>query len=151
MKAWQKGAIVGAFAGFIGTVGSSHCVLATVIIAASGAITTQANHMFFKTSPISGGVDARIELGTVGGLWGLLSSLGFFIQFSRHPINEIDIIYFVMFLPGSIAARIVFAPEPGPTIMYPILSIFVGTAIGYILGGIWESQINIEEHHPPML
>ena len=142
MKAWQKGAIVGAFAGFIGTIGSSHCVPATVIIAAIGAITAQGNYMFFKTSPISGEIDARIELGTIGGLWGLLSSLGFFIQFSRHPINEIDIIYFVMFLPGSIAARIVFAPEPGPTIAYPILSIFVGAVIGYTLGGIWESEVS---------
>ena len=69
----------------------------------------------------------------VGALWGLVSFAGFGLQLTK-PINQVNIIYDILFLPGSIAARTVLVPTAASLIVFPISSIIIGTLIGYVIG-----------------
>lgn len=74
----------------------------------------------------------------VGGLWGLVSAVGFGFQLTK-PITQISVVYDILFLPGSIAARTVLAPAAGAFIVYPIFSIMIGVLIGYLIGR-WKEK-----------
>lgn len=72
----------------------------------------------------------------VGGVWGLVSAVGFLLQMSK-PINQISNIYDILFLPGSLAARTILGPAVGLIIVYPIFSILIGALIGFGVSKMW--------------
>ncbi len=74
----------------------------------------------------------------IGGLWGLVSTIGFGIQLTK-PITQISGIYDILFFPASISARTLLGPAVGLIIVWPIISILIGVLIGYITGSFLES------------
>jgi len=98
------------------------------------------NEILFELRAKTGGGEKEMKAwkkgAIVGGVWGLVSAVGFLLQLSK-PISQISKTYDILFLPGSLAARTILGPAVGLIIAYPIVSILIGVLIGAFLGYLY--------------
>ena len=140
MRALVIGAIIGAIIGIYGADTSDYPFLLIGALAVFGAVIAQLIYVISKL--FTRGDDAGEEsaagiLASFGAVWGLISAVGFFI---RRDDALTQIIFKIIFAPGYIAANYALGPAAGLLFIFPIVSIIIGAAMGYIVGRLLDAK-----------